>query len=72
MDMWERYNNDSKIIDDYYEKINGDNYFDMLNQLYGYIKSIAQKYYKNGKMLRQYDFLKTELFLCEKKSGIFH
>ena len=67
MDMWERYNNDSKIIDDYYEKINGDNYFDMLNQLYGYIKSIAQKYYKNGKMLRQYDFLKTELFLCEKK-----
>ena len=69
MDMWKKYEKHSKIIDSYYDKINKENHIQILNELYDFIKGITSNYYKNREILRQYDFLKTELLLCEKKEN---
>lgn len=65
--IWERYNNDSDVISSYYRKINDDNYLDILNNIYDYIKSVTRFYYSNLKIERQYAFLRGDLLFVENK-----
>lgn len=67
MNMWDRYDRDSKIISEYNSKLNKNNYEKILNELYDFIKSVTLQYYKNGEMVSQYGILKADLLNCEKK-----
>lgn len=67
MDIWDKYENDSKLIDNYYDDINSNNYVQVLDKLYSFMKDISDDYYKRNRIIRQYDFLKTELLSVEKK-----
>ena len=67
MDIWDKYELDSEVIDKFYDRINNKNYAKVLEELYEFIKNISSNYYKNGEILRHYYFLKTELILVEKK-----
>lgn len=67
MDMWNRYNNDSNIISNYYSKMNEKNYLKILSDIYDFIKSITHYYYSNSKLERHYSFLRGDLLFAEKK-----
>ena len=67
MDMWERYYKDSSVIDKFYEEINDQNYQNVLNNLYQFMKEISYNYFNNNEIIRHYYFLRTEMILVEKK-----
>ena len=66
MDMWKKYERDSKILDEFYDRIKKDTSPENLNLLYQFMKQIAPEYYQDKKIIRTYELLVKDFLMCEK------
>ena len=62
-------NSQIEIIDSYGKRKNRDNYEQVTSELYKYIKSITNMYYKNNRMLKAYESLISKAFFAELMFG---
>ena len=51
MNIWDKYESDSKLIDNYYDDIDCNNYVQVLDKLYSFMKDISDDYYKKIELL---------------------
>lgn len=62
MNMWERYNRDTKVLYIIYKQMNNKNYDIIINKMYSFMKSISNSYYHKNKIDRTYEFIKKRIF----------
>lgn len=67
MDMWDRYNRDTKVLYSLYKQMNENNYDIIINKIYAFMKSISNDYYHKNKSDRTYEFLRKEFLIYEKE-----
>lgn len=66
MDMWQKYEKDSKTLDNFYDRIKNDTSYENLRMLYQFMKRIASEYYHDQEIIRTYEILVNEFLMCEK------
>ena len=67
MDMWERYNRDTKILYSLYKQMKENNYDTIINKMYSFMKSVANDYYHKNRIDRTYEFLRKDFLYYKKK-----
>ena len=69
MDMWERYNRDSKLLYGLHKQMNEKNYDSKIDEIYSFMKSISNDYYHKNRIDRTYEFLRKDFLFYEKEYG---